>query len=832
MTTNHKGQNGLPGPRILYLDAYDSFTNNIIGLLETRIAANVTVIRVDDKLASQNFTKIADSFDAIVVGPGPGHPANKNDVGLMSKVWDLESEHVLPVLGICLGFQSLGYAFGASIGRLRTARHGIVSNVSHHDQDIFKGIGLLQATQYHSLFVDLGHPKTAHETELGRATGKCHDLVPLAWDFEDRDNGPILMAHRHAAKPFWGVQFHLESICTNPEGSRLLMNWWEAARTWLTTSRRGVKALLSNGLHANVPYLRQGPVLADKLSTISKKVPLALNPSGDDRLMLKWQRLPLPVCSLTELVEHLGFQEDEVVLLDSQGHQSGRYSIIGVVSSESTTKLAYDLSTRTISWVRPGGIKVDQQLEAESEIWDVLRASLKHPTPSSGCKGLPLDSPFWGGWMGYISYEAGLETIAVDIPATSASTHGCDINLAFVKRSIVVDHVKEALYIQSLDKSDDHDGWLQEVERLLSSVEVSVEQARTKSNERLPSSGSQGPIQSYVEEAALAMHLENAVLEKVDESTYCSNVLKCQQLLSAGESYELCYTDETRVLIPTSMEAWSLYKRLRKNNAAPFGAFLRLSGATVVGSSPERFLSWDREGKCQFRPIKGTVRKTADMTREKADAILSTSKERAENLMIVDLIRHDLSGVIGAQNCSVTKLMQMEEYQTVYQLVSVIEGRLRKPSPRTAPLSERNANSQIRTSARSASYSRPDIQGLDVLKASLPPGSMTGAPKKRSCEILTQLEKRPRSIYSGVLGYMDVGGGGDFSVVIRTAFCHDDEVVDRPLKQENDAIETTLVPHHVWRIGAGGAVTIQSTDKGEFDEMEAKLDSVLKTFQP
>lgn len=79
---------------------------------------------------------------------------------------------------------------------------------------------------------------------------------------------------------------------------------------------------------------------------------------------------------------------------------------------------------------------------------------------------------------------------------------------------------------------------------------------------------------------------------------------------------------------------------------------------------------------------------------------------------------------------------------------------------------------------------------------------------------------------------MDVGGGGDFSVVIRTAFCHDDEVVDRPLKQENDAIETTLVPHHVWRIGAGGAVTIQSTDKGEFDEMEAKLDSVLKTFQP
>lgn len=828
MTPIHKTQIGSSAPRILYLDAYDSFANNIIGLLETRLAANVTVIRVDDKLANQDFTKIVGSFDAIVVGPGPGHPANDNDVGLINKVWDLEAEHLLPVLGICLGFQSLAYAFGANIGRLRKARHGIVSKITHNGQDVFNGIGTLQATQYHSLFVDLGHDKAAHEGELWNATSKCHDLVPLAWDCEDCGNGPILMAHRHVTKPFWGVQFHPESICTNVEGIRLLENWWRAARTWLTLSQRGTKPLLANCLGARVSGLSTVPSLADKLSTAGRNGPSYMDHSVGERSILQWKRLSLSECSPTELIERLRLQEDEVVLLDSQGHQTGRYSIVGVVSSGSTIKLTYDVSNRNISWVLPGGSKLDLQLETGTDIWEILRASLKCPTPSSGCNGLPLESPFWGGWMGYISYEAGLETIAVDIPEMSSSTHGSDFNLAFIKRSLVIDHVEDHLYIQSLESEDDC--WFQEIERILRSGVIKAEKVRRRSNERSPISRPQTTGASR-DEAALAMHLKNAVIQKPDESTYRANVLECQRSLSAGESYELCYTDETRILIPTDMKAWSLYKRLRKENAAPFGAFLRLTGATVVGSSPERFLSWDREGNCQFRPIKGTVRKTAEMTYEKANAILSTSKERAENLMIVDLIRHDLSGVVGAQNCRVTKLMQMEEYQTLYQLVSVIEGRPPKPPLMSAPLAERDANVQTRKSDKKATSSPLEIQGLDVLKASLPPGSMTGAPKKRSCEILAKLEKRPRSIYSGVLGYMDVGGGGDFSVVIRTAFRYDDEVVDRPLEQENSTVETSLVPHHVWRIGAGGAVTVQSTDKGEYDEMETKLDSVLKTFQ-
>lgn len=169
---------------------------------------------------------------------------------------------------------------------------------------------------------------------------------------------------------------------------------------------------------------------------------------------------------------------------------------------------------------------------------------------------------------------------------------------------------------------------------------------------------------------------------------------------------------------------------------------------------------------------------------------------------------------MGAENTWVSKLMVVEEYATVYQLVSVVEGQCtpNNPAPSKLPAGPR---------------------GLDVLRASLPPGSMTGAPKKRSCEILRDLEPRNRGVYSGVLGYLDVGGGGDLSVVIRTAVsvatAGDGE------KSVGGTENGTSASHspssgHTYRIGAGGAVTIQSTDEGEFTEMDVKLSSVLGAF--
>ncbi|KAI0153142.1 para-aminobenzoate synthase [Xylariaceae sp. FL1272] len=821
--------------RILFVDAYDSFSNNIVGLLQECLEVDVTLVHMDDENVGQNLHEMLSTFDAVVVGPGPGHPAIPSDVGFITRLWDLDDAQLIPILGICLGFQSLSYAHGAQVKRLRRARHGIVGPVSHNDTDIFAGIGELNATQYHSLHVDIGS-REDYDMVLRRPSTPCPSLQPLAWDLEDAKNGPILMGVRHTTKPFWGVQFHPESICTSEAGKRMVQNWWAEARKWSSWPRlrdRRPESVQAQGPievgDAASPPPRESfraPNLAQELRSVL----------GGEDILVRWGRHRAAASiTATGLVEALGYTRNEVVLLDSQEHARGRFSILGLVVPSKTMKVTYSVWNRTLRY----GIDEMSSLALESidEVWPILKEALDMHDPckhnvSSGEKvhtsfpppGLdsyvaghcPTDSPFWGGFMGYISYEAGLETIDVDLPASNRQSSVPDINFVFIHRSIVIDHETSEVYIQSLLPRD----W----EWILSTGRV-VETLAT-GNETVPCSGMQS-IPSLKDEEAkkqsdraiLDQMLASAQVSRPQEALYRSKVLRCQESLASGDSYELCLTDETQIVIPTNcdrrrLDAWQLYKKLRRNNPAPFGAFLRLSDVIVASSSPERFLSWTRNGRCQFRPIKGTVYKSPSMSRELAHEILGSSKERAENLMIVDLIRHDLSGVVGAGNTWVTKLMVVEEYQTVYQLVSVIEGQL--PDAKT--------EDGLRAS------------GIDVLRASLPPGSMTGAPKKRSCEILSEIEQRPRGVYSGVLGYLDIGGGGDFSVVIRTAVrdcdntdaagrCTDNGVRDSDgcSNGRNGHFETS----ETWRVGAGGAVTIQSTDEGEFEEMQVKASSVL-----
>jgi para-aminobenzoate synthetase len=204
--------------------------------------------------------------------------------------------------------------------------------------------------------------------------------------------------------------------------------------------------------------------------------------------------------------------------------------------------------------------------------------------------------------------------------------------------------------------------------------------------------------------------------------------------------------------------------------------------------------------------MKGTVRKSeAVSTLAQAETILHVPKEEAENLMIVDLVRHDLHGVCGAGNVVVPQLLRVEEYQSVFQMVTVVEGQL--PGREEGEGTGKGA-----------------FTGLDVLGASLPPGSMTGAPKKRSCEILREIEgHQERGLYSGVVGYMCATGRGDWSVTIRSLFRWDDEQVVVAGEEGEEKQE-------VWRIGAGGAVTILSTPDGEREEMFTKLAGPLRVF--
>jgi para-aminobenzoate synthetase len=487
------------------------------------------------------------------------------------------------------------------------------------------------------------------------------------------------------------------------------------------------------------------------------------------------------------------------VLLESAA-QPGRYSIIGCVDRNSL-KFSYTVGADQIHLSREGEHWAEPL--GHTDVWAWLTTFMQSRRANGGLSYIP----FWGGLVGYLGYELGLGPL--DVPAIhrkgNSQRRHPDLNLVFVERSIVVDSLSDDVYIQSL-KTDDGK-WMRETARILA-------KAATELSATSPC------------EAPVPLFSRPPIIQLPHENLYKSRILKAKEYLFSGDSYELCLTAQTRVTVHPqhgpSSSSWELYKRLRRQNPAPYSGFLRLHPSTLLSSSPERFLSITRppHSRCQLRPIKGTVRKAPGITREIAEELLAGSKkEVAENLMIVDLIRHDLHGVVG-DDVLVKQFCCVEEYETVWQMVSVIEG------GRSGPALDADSG----------------MLGWEVLKMSLPPGesvirsilhsmcnegvsgSMTGAPKKRSVEILQTLEDNNRSIYSGVFGYWDVGGGGDWSVVIRSCFKSDDQPRDGAADCADHGTET-------WTVGAGGAITALSDPDSEWDEMTTKLQSVLGIFK-
>lgn len=790
-------------PKVLFIDAYDSFSNNIITLVEESLHVSVTKIAIDSELPSD----LHELYAAVIIGPGPGSPYNPCDVGCITDVWALADDRTLPVLGICLGFQSLVATFGGSVDRLPYPRHGIETSIQTCNDSIFRDIETLRSIQYHSLYACIGDKSGEDHDEsfLWSPRRACPELVPLAWDVDHAfsrvpptPDDPraalgflnprhILMGVRHVTKPFYGVQFHPESVCSSADARRVISNWWEVACEWNAEHKRDM--------------------LVD---------------SGRQR----WSRtIDASILTVPMIKEHIRAPGEEIVVLDSEKAQEsplGNYSIVGLVYPE-TLRIIYSVGDNEVQLQQ--GLKVTRQPldKSHGNIFSFLKSFMSERAPRN--RGSE-SSPFWGGLMGYIAYEACLETLGISSDPDPVRP---DIQFAFVERSVVIDHEARQVHIQSI--RDDDDEWVDQATDILTRLtgahstceeiaeqhttgcgpsDVSSLSSESISQESQAYSNSTGPSSAPIANVVTGGSLPPKFTIPT-EAAYSHKIKECHAQIRRGDSYELCLTDQTKIDVFTALSpAWSRYLRLRTVNPAPFGAFIRLGPVTVMSSSPERFLSWSRpnasngEIMCQFRPIKGTVKKRYQnpdgslhlVDLPTATEILSSPKERAENLMIVDLIRHDLTGVVGSGNVRTKSLMQVEEYENVYQLVTVIEGTL-KPSPHFS--------------------SQPPKMGIDVLGVSLPPGSMTGAPKKRSCQLLREIEeKKPRSIYSGVLGYIDVGGGGDFSVVIRTAYRWDDESTERG---------------ETWRIGAGGAITDMSHERAEWEEMQTKVETVLRSFQ-
>lgn len=263
------------------------------------------------------------------------------------------------------------------------------------------------------------------------------------------------------------------------------------------------------------------------------------------------------------------------------------------------------------------------------------------------------------------------------------------------------------------------------------------------------------------------------------EKTYLELIQKAKEHISRGDVFQLCLTNQ--IQIEHDANALRTFLTLREANPAPYGGYLKLGGLEVVSCSPEQFLKISATGKVSSKPIKGTRPRSADKSEDEAIAneLANNEKERAENLMIVDLMRNDLGRFCEADSIVVDKLFEIESYATVHQLVSTVTGQL-----------------QAGQSAPSA------------IEAAFPAGSMTGAPKIRAVEILKDLEAEPRGIYSGIFGYLGFDGSADFGMTIRTL-----------IFEGNSAT-----------LGVGGGITIDSDPQSEFEETMLKSKALLRAL--
>lgn len=265
-----------------------------------------------------------------------------------------------------------------------------------------------------------------------------------------------------------------------------------------------------------------------------------------------------------------------------------------------------------------------------------------------------------------------------------------------------------------------------------------------------------------------------------DEATYLANVGACLDAIREGETYQICLT--TTAEVDGAFDDVASYLALRAASSSHHGGFLRIAGTSLLSASPERFLEVDAEGLVRTRPIKGTrPRASVQVADEELAAELEESeKERAENVMIVDLMRNDLSRVCEVGSVTVTSLLAVESYPAVHQLVSEVEGRL-----------------------------RAGLTAVDALGACFPAGSMTGAPKIRATQILDGLESGPRGIYAGTFGFFGYDGQADLAMVIRSIVM--------------DAEGAS--------VGAGGGITTLSDPDEEYAEMRLKARAPLAALR-
>lgn len=434
-----------------------------------------------------------------------------------------------------------------------------------------------------------------------------------------------------------------------------------------------------------------------------------------------------------------------------------RFSFMGQSSENGNSIVQYSNSTGKVNLFNKSKLRT----ELDEDIFDCLQRSLKESSCTEFTINNDIPFDFIGGYVGYFGY--GLMSLTEEVYSRHASANTPDAYFMYIDKFIAYDHKYNYLYVIALlDGNIDENSANLWINEMISNI-LLLCNTEYSSNSDINSG-----TKNFMNATAL---MPKYLLDTKD--SYLSKIAACKEKIVDGESYEVCLTTKIEIKLEQELnrkEIFNIYTDLRRVNPAPYSGIFLTPDFSILCSSPERFLSVDANGIVQARPIKGT---TPRFSSEKEDLEsknrLKDKKYFSENIMIVDLLRNDLAKVCAPGTVKVPNLMHIESYASVHQLITTIEGTLERPP-------------------------------IECIRSCFPGGSMTGAPKKRTLEIIDLIESAARGIYSGSLGFLSLNSTMDFNIIIRSII-----------------IDKTNV-----EIGVGGAITQMSDPVEEYEEILLK----------